>query len=167
MSHKQVFYNDLTDQMEYIPRVPDGQPVAVPGLPLTFDKTFTDAQIKANHTTPLELVPAPGAGFAVIPLAIYELCDTAAGGYTTSGNQLFAAWGSSSHYAGFTMKDSDLTGTAVTPRQLLPDGTNAPSNSGYVPQENAALVLDGGADYTGGNVANSLRVVGQYMKVPV
>lgn len=62
-------------------------------------KSFTAAQIKALNTTPIALVAAPGAGFAVVPIAVmgrltfgtvaYATNTTLNVGYTAGSDPLY------------------------------------------------------------------------------
>lgn len=130
--------------------------------PFTFDVTFNDDAIKANHTTPLELVAAPGAGFTIVPAgAIMSILDAAGGAYVISGHFLSLLEGAWDIENGKIYYVIDFTSATV--QTEITNGLIAVS---VAAPDNEALILTASADYTGGDAANSLRVIGQYYVFP-
>lgn len=50
----------------------------------TVKKSFTTTQIKAFNTTPIALVPAPGAGFTIVPISIIGRLNFLTAAYATN-----------------------------------------------------------------------------------
>ncbi len=166
--------------------------------------TLTDAQIKALPSTAVELLPAPGAGKANLPLDGFMVVNTSAGAYTnvsylTDGG-ITAMYFTSSAYGlpavdplttglnGFTKSirlaaanvrtylagDTEVTlgiAQAGTPKS----GTSG-ANAGVMDENTALTVLIDNYDsdysvdrgnFTGGNAANTLKIVMFYSVVDV
>lgn len=153
--------------------------------------TLTDAQIKALPTTAVTLIAAPGSGKRIRPLSVSYLFDTSAGAYTNI-NATYADvhLELGSDYAGYgPVKDTaaspaltqftDVLGTAadrIYDQAIPPQKGNDDGGGGFYvittgfgnrnQQENAALkiVIDnnGSGNLTGGNAANTLKVIVYY-----
>lgn len=123
--------------------------------------TLTNAQILAMGTTPVTVVPAPGAGYYVDVIAV-SLAFNYTAAYT-SGGDMRLYWGSNllGNAASATITASGLL-TSVSADAInrvggVPDNTDPPTT-------NLAVVLTtiSRADFASGNASNSLRVVVNY-----
>ena len=136
----------------------NGNPVFGDFPVVTVDKSFTNDEILAAYTTPMVVVPASGAGLALVPLNMQTVVDASAAAYTT-GAELMSLQAGGSAIA--TLADAMFTTQDVN---LEFDG--GLPGAGYTPVENADMVLTNTvADYTGGNSANGMRVIVQYIVV--
>lgn len=150
--------------------------------------TLTDAQIKALPTTPVQLVAAPGAGFALVLLDAILVLDAQAGAYTnidpddaelgvvldpTDGASIVLANNSAD---GLDNLSGFLDSAALRWTRLLGGGLKvAPSAPEDVFAtemdftEDAALLLRAlnaaAGDFTGGNAANAMQVIVSYRVV--
>lgn len=144
---------------------------------------LSNDQIKALPTTPVEIIPAPGANKIIIPLSCVAILKVPGGVYYT--NNTDAAW-----YLKLTQQVSNVAvvqqalGGAVATSQIVNfsfpllsvgagefDGVVV-SNYDATENENdlnVPLLLYGnylgGSDYTGGNAANTLKMVIYYIIV--
>lgn len=139
--------------------------------------TLTDAQIKALPTTPVEIVPAQGAGTLIAPLWGRVRLNTAAGGYTIVGNPLWQLVHMASPFpieaSGFVNAlSANTAGILSAP---IPDLSSFNAEEEYLSwglsgdedaRENVGLgiadVYNGLSDYTGGNAANTMKVTVLY-----
>lgn len=125
----------------------------------SIEVTLTDAQIKTLNSSPVTIIPAPGANFFIHPI-IYDLKkNTVAGAYNTAPTLDL-------RFSGVVMNlATSLSSTLSTAGTQWIAG-NAVGWSSSATVENLGVVLFSSADVTGGNGANSLRVTIVYKIVP-
>lgn len=135
--------------------------ITPPGPILSASVTLTSAQVLAIFTTPVTVVPAPGAGLQAIPLAAvydYTFVSTA---YTDNGGNLGIKTGGSALFGSFDFATSTFwTATAsriVTRIGNLNTGATNPNLSLVVQQDTANPTLGNG----------TVTVTVAYMVVPV
>jgi hypothetical protein len=139
--------------------------------------TLTNAQIKALPGTPIELVPAQGAGKAVDFVRAVAWLDVTAGGYTNVDPEAtlkvgIAGIGSSvpDSVPDLLGANSDVYALEFAPTVYVTDGVVS-SNSYYSRStvDNVPIQLFGTngslGNLTGGNAANTLKVSVIYMVV--
>lgn len=145
--------------------------------------TLTDAQIKALQTTYIELVPAPGAGKAIVFHRALLNWDLQGGTYTNvnADNAIMISYGDWSKEVSSLTTVPALAQNYTYLMTLLTIPEDRPTWSGYVRDftdgsfsnfiDNTPLKLiaSNGADgdFTGGNVANSLEVTIFYSIVDI
>lgn len=121
--------------------------------------TLTSAQVLLLNSTPITIVPAPGAGFTNLVLGIYSTLTFNTAAYATNA-------------AGFTLRYTDGSGavTATLPQAYLQSGASSlqyvpAAVSALTPVANAPLVLFAGtANPTTGDSPLKVRVF--YRTVP-
>lgn len=113
------------------------------------DNVLSDTEIDALNATPIELVPAPGAGYTNI------LC-----GVTAWLNYGGTAWAGSSETIPIKYGTAGTTATTVTEAfmESTADKIGLFNAVDVVAVENASLYATASADFTTGNSPLSLRV---------
>lgn len=127
----------------------------------TREKRFTNAQVKALRATPQTLIPAPGAGRAIIVESVDLVCSAAAAAYTESADNLVV------EYSGGTdIVEVEATGfvdqAAVETRSIR----TAATLTTPVANEAVQLKNNGDGELGGGNAANTLSVRIRYRVIP-
>lgn len=137
-------------------------------------RVLTDEQIKALPSTPIDIVPSPGANRILVPVtvlvvvskvAIYTNVDAGASlymGYESSGAATTGPGNTDGHF----VFDTDTIPLLVP--QPIDFGVTSDALSNYT---DLALTLigfnTGAGDFTGGDAANTLTVTVLYMVVDV
>jgi hypothetical protein len=145
--------------------------------------TLTDAQIKAQPTTPAQIIAAPGAEKMLVIIGGLWIKDTTAGAYTglDSGDVAMVLIYGNTPGSNYASKYAALTlGNADTIVQTLTPNAASQSYAGITPEpifdllgnsvsdyENKGLYayFENGDNLTGGNAANTLKVTVYYMVV--
>lgn len=145
-----------------IPAV-DPRSIAAPAAELMAEVVLTSAEVKALAATNITLVPAPGAGLAIVPTGVYYFLDrNAAYDDAAADGDLILAYHTTQTALITTQADGVIDAAADTGVYERPAVTD------FVPEANTALVLDNdGAEFTGdaGGV-NTLKVRVYYRVVP-
>lgn len=143
--------------------------------------TLTDAQIRALPSTSVQVVPAPGAGKALVFLRAVAVGSwTAANGYTNVSQVGFlqvAIYYGAEEYQASDLGDVSPFGIESRPMWQFQPWT-APAATGQSPRADDLSALDvenvpfrfvvtngSAGDFTGGNAANTLTVTVYYLVV--
>lgn len=147
---------------------------------------LTNAQIKALPTTGIEIVAAQGPGKLIVPVITVLHVDTAAGAYTNvSGDASsfarlwygvndFASLRTDRGLAGFDLTSVFVNGRVTVFSPMLLVGTSSPpaivapdiyAGSDIINEPIVLKVNNTDGDFTGGNAANSMQVVCNYIVV--
>ena len=130
---------------------------------------LTDAQIKALPTTPFEIVAAPGANWAFVPIAAALVIDTTAGAYATiDANASITVIGNITNLSSIVESDGQVTAFLTGGERMAFLGQmygggvygQAPVDSWSTYSDRALQLYaaSGGTNFTDGNAANTLRV---------
>lgn len=135
--------------------------VTPPGPILSASVTLTSAQVLAIFTTPVTIVPAPGAGLAIVPVFVaynYTFGGTA---YTDGGGNLQLQIGTIPAFGAFATVgfwDQAVSKITVQTTQRSVQNVSAWANKAMQVSQNTA-------NPTGGN--GTVTVTVAYMVVPV
>lgn len=136
---------------------------------LTKTVTLTNAQILSFCNSPVEIAPALSDA-VYVGIGAYLLCDHSAGDYVVNGGSsiLFSALGLAAVDAGSILVSGSVREVFVPGTSFLTGVSSADAAGG--PSNNLPLTisgLNGGGEFSGGNVLNSLRVTIFYNVVPI
>lgn len=141
--------------------LPGTTSVPAPARPMQRDVRLTHAQILALRATPQTLVPAPGAGLAIVVERVHLVFDVTTTGYTETADNLDVEYAS-----GANILTVEATGFLdQTTDQLR---TQTPAAGVSTPVANSAVRLqnNGDGEFGSGNAANTLSVRVIYRVVP-
>lgn len=143
---------------------------------------LTDAQIKSLPTSPVAIVPAPGAGKSIFLVAAFVSVNSAGGAYSNIDvgfSGLVVGHGNYATIASIYINTSGFLETAHKKSALVTVGSV--NDGGGLPPwsqvsftsllENAALYFIGdnssSGNFTGGHASNTLKVTVWYVEVDV
>lgn len=126
--------------------------------------TLTSAQLLAIFTTPVTIVPAPGAGLAVIPTGSWTF-DYIAGStpYTDGGGALIFQWGSANG-VGYTLTTLGWWNQATSQTKIAGSGQSTARGSAAIANQ-PLVVAQNTANPTLGN--GTVTITGRYYLVAV
>ena len=125
---------------------------------------LTSQEVKALAATNIDLVPAPGAGLALVPIrVVYSLDRNAAYDDAAADGDLVLAYKTTQTALITTEADTfiDAAADRVT--------VEHPAVADFVPEANTAIVIDNdGAEFTGDATnLNTLKITVYYIVVPM
>lgn len=137
--------------------------IAAPTPELHTVVLLTSAEVKALAAANITVVPAPGAGFALVPTMVaYSLDRNAAYDDAAADGDLVLAY-ATTQTALITSEADGFIDAAADAIKI-----ERPAVADFTPEANTALVIDNdGAEFTGdaGN-ANTLKVTTYYHVIP-
>lgn len=133
------------------------------------DVTLTNDEFKAMPSTPFEIVAPVGAGKTILPVAATTILNTTAGAYDAPGNNGVKIRGSIAPFfpdymVATNMGIDDSEGIYYTVMFLNNNGSNYFTPE-YIENTGVVVTNPGGVDFTGGNAANTFRVIFYYIVV--
>lgn len=138
--------------------------IGVPTPELFTVVRLTSQEVKALAATNIDLVPAPGAGLALVPtMVVYSLDRNAAYDDAAADGDLVLAYKTTQTALITTQADGLIDAAAdIAAREL-------PAVADLIPEANTAIVLDNdGAEFTGDATnLNTLKVTTYYVIVPM
>ena len=125
------------------------------------DVQLTNAQMLALRATPVTLVPAPGAGWAIVPDKVHMFFDRAAA-YTETADNLVIEYASGADI--MTVETTGFIDQATDQVRL-----QAPAYTTlFTPVANSGVRIanSGDGEFGGGNAANTVSIRVYYHVVP-
>ena len=137
----------------------NSNPVDVTGI-VSRVTDLTDAQVLTLGSTPVTVVPAPGAGYYVDVIGVTVIFNYTAT-YSNGANMALFYGTRQNALASASITASGLLTSVSADHMFRATGTTANSD---IPVTNVAVVFGTltGVNFTGGNAANSVRVVVNY-----
>lgn len=121
------------------------------GIVLSKQVILTHAQILGISTTPVEIIPAPGAGKLISVIGAHSIKQTTAGGYASNPN-----W--SLRYNGVATDLTTALSLTITSADKRYRKWTGVDHNFTAPSFNTSVVVRGSADTTTGNAANYVVV---------
>lgn len=122
--------------------------------------TLTNAQMLAMFTTPIQIIPAPGAGFLVQVYRIRAIHDSSAGAYSGVTGSFLLTYGPTSATSIYSLAQALAIGTTVRRIQVTGPSTQIVLNT--VLDNVGIFALWATANPGGGNAANSCVITISY-----
>ncbi len=125
---------------------------------------LTSQEVKALAAANIDLVPAPGAGLALVPTrVVYSLDRNAAYDDAAADGDLILAYDTTQTALITSQADAFIDAAADAVK------VESPAVTDFAPEEDTALVLDNdGAEFTGDATnLNTLKVTTYYIVVPM
>ena len=125
---------------------------------------LTSQEVKALAATNIDMVPAPGAGLALVPtMVVYSLDRNAAYDDAAADGDLVLAYKTTQTALITTQADGVIDAAADLA------AVERPAVADFIPEANTAIVLDNdGAEFTGDATnLNTLKVTVYYKVVPM
>ena len=117
--------------------------------------TLTNAQLLALNTTPITVIPAPGANLTNVIQNVYATCPAQTTGFTIG-----SATGIAFKYTNSSgVTSCTLPVTGFIDQTTLQQAATLPASAGHLPAANAPIVAYmAGANVTGGTGTVSFRI---------
>jgi len=150
-----------------------GIPVA--GLQLNASGTISDVNFQGMYATPVQLIPAPAAGFGIVVFSAYlEIVFATAA--PANGGAIIFQYGNTIHGAGvntianggtLTIAAAFATGAAVNQWTTLENGTNIGTTASSTTTALGVFLSNDTGAFTANGGTSSIRYAVNYMIVPM